>query len=184
MLLVLVNDNEGILKELVHIGTDRASCEQRFIEACALHISNWSDYTPADIATVLDNGYEQFGGGVVMLIDTSNCVTDGEIRDQLTGQPPIDMKVVKVVEAGELGLVEGMTVDQIIEQCGYNLDGACSWEIQGPILFQGSDGKWYTVVTESSIAEAHPDLVADTIEHNFSDGLMDEKEYLQFKKKD
>jgi len=176
MFLVLVNDNQGILKELVHVGTDRATCEQRFIGACAERIPSWCDYSPANIATLLDEGYTWFDGGVIMFVDTCNCVTDGEIRDQLTGQPPENMTVVKVLEAGEIGLVEGMTVDQIIEKCGYNLDDACSWDIQGAVLFQGSDDKWYTVVTESIIAEANPELVADR--------LTGEKEYLQFKKKD
>lgn len=169
MFITLVNDSDGILKELVHIGTDRATCEQKFIGACAEAISNWDGYSPADIAAVLDEGYAVFGGGSVMFIDASNCITDDELRDSLTGQPNGDMTVAEIVADGEVALKEGMTVDQILEECCGNLDSACSWEIQGQVLFKGSDGKWYTITTESIIGLATPEFVKDTLAEHEDD---------------
>lgn len=157
MFIILTNDNKGILDELIHIGVDRAVAEQRFIEACAERFTNWDDYTPTDVSALLDDGYAEWGGGVVMFIDTSNCTTDAELRDALTGQPAVDMTVAHIVCEGEIALTKGMTVDHILDLCGQNLDHCNSWDIQGQVLFRGSDGRWYTITTASTIGIANPE---------------------------
>ena len=163
MFLVMVNDSDGILNELVLV-TDRDKAQKHFLDTCSTKLSNWDEYTPADKDALLDLGYEKFGGGIVMLINTDGFTSDDAIRDELTKQPAGEVKVAEVIEAGELDLKPGMTVDEIIEACGRNLDAACSWEIQGGgILFKGDDDRWYTITTESIIEEAPPDFVKDTL---------------------
>ena len=155
MFIILSNDNKGILDELIHMGVDRAEAEQKFIGACAERLASWDSYTPEDISNYLDDGYAIWDGGVVMFIDTSNCTTDDELRDALTGQPAGDMTVAHIVCDGEVALTKGMTVDEILELCGENLDHSNSWDIQGQVLFRGSDGRWYTITTESTIGIAN-----------------------------
>jgi hypothetical protein len=141
-LVQTIRDN--VLSGIAHVGTDRAEAEQKFISTCASEISNWDEYDPADIAAVLDEGYAIFGGGAVMLVDTDGFTSDDNIRDALTRQPSGDVTIAEIVDEGYLELEIGMTVDQIIEKCASNLDSACSWDIQGQVLFKGSNGKWYT----------------------------------------
>lgn len=163
MYIVQVNDGKGVLKELVWMGTEREIGAKQFLDTCSTAISNWDNYDSADLADVLDDGYAEFGGGAVMFIDTSGCITDDELRDQLTKQPGANVTVAEIVQDGEIALKEGMTVDQIIEACCGNLNAACSWDIQGQILFKGSDGKWYTITTESIIGEANPEFVEEIL---------------------
>ena len=167
MFIIQVNDNDGVLKDLCYIGFDRKRCEEKFLKACAKTIPNWEEgYSSRNKSDILDNGYVEFVGGAVNFIDASNCRTDSELRDQLTKQPAGDVTVAEIVEEGELALKEGMTVDEILELCGENLDGCNSWDIQGQILFKGSDGKWYTITTESIVGEASHQFVCDTLVEN------------------
>lgn len=163
MFLVQVNDRDGILKELVHVGVDHDVATLRFLEACDTSITNWGEYSQDDVSDVLDDGYAKFGGGCVMFIDTDGVTSDEAIRDQLMKQPAGDVTITEVVQDGELTLTEGMTVDKIINACGANLNAACSWDIQGQILFKGSTGKWYTVTTESVVAEANQEWVKEVL---------------------
>ena len=164
MFIVQINGNDGILKELVSLRTDRNLAEADFLSTCKTEMSDWDAYGKEDIDNFLDEGYAQTGAGVVMLIDTSNCVSDDQIRCTLTRQPGEHVTVAEVIEEGELSLKPGMTLDQVLEGCSGNLDSACSWEIQGQILFKGSDGKWYTITTESIIGEANPAFVETVLE--------------------
>lgn len=166
MFIVQINDNSGVLKELVWIGVDYHKGWMAFIETCAEVVSNWDEMTVGDTAAFLDEGYCQFGGGCVILIDTSNCATDDELRDQLSKQPSGDVTIATIIQDGEVELTVGMTVDEILEACCGNLDTAHSWDIQGQILFKGSDGKWYTITTESIIGEANPQFVTDMLAEN------------------
>jgi len=149
MYLIQVNDLEGVLKELVSVHFDRREAEFAFIQSCMDNISNWDEYEPDDIAKVLDEGYALYGGGVVMFIDASNCITDTEIRDTLTKQPSGDMTIAEIIHDGELN--------------GDNLDAACSWDIQGQVVFKGSDGVWYTITTESTIGECTNEFITDVL---------------------
>lgn len=166
MFIVQVNDKEGVLKELVHVGTDLEVATTKFLGACETNISNWDEYDPDDKSAILDDGYETFGNGAIVLIDTSSCVSDDDIRDQLTHQPGENVTVAEIIQDGEIELAEGMTIGQIDEQCAGNLNRANSWDIQGQILFKGSDGRWYTITTESIVSEASPEFVRDTLAEN------------------
>jgi len=166
MFIVQVNGNDGVLDELVSIHTDRHYSILSFVETCESRVSNWHKYSPSDIDYILDEGHCKFGTGVVLLINTDGFVSDDEIRDELTKQPNEDMTVTRVVCEGEINLSRGMTVDQILESCGRNLDSANSWDIQGQILFKGSDGEWYTITTESTISIASPEFVNSILEES------------------
>lgn len=166
MFIVQVNDNEGVLKKLVHVGFDRQVSETKFLATCS-ELLHGSEYTEDEKSIILDNGYEMVGAeGVVLLIDTDGVTSDDELRDALTGQPAGDMTVAEIVQDGEVPLAEGMGVDEILVLCGNNLDAACSWDIQGQILFKGSDGEWYTITTESIIGIANPEFVKETLAEN------------------
>ena len=67
MYLVMVIKNDE--PEMIHMGLDWASGEKHFLDACNAHISNWGSYGPGDIGECLDQGYESFGGGRVVLMD-------------------------------------------------------------------------------------------------------------------
>jgi len=158
MFIVMTNFSDGISNEVVHIGCIRHIAEKIFIEACAAN-SDWESYTVEYAKQILDDGYEVFEDRVVTFIDTSNCRTDVELCDELRDVLVSDLVVVEVVQSGEIKLDPGMTLDEVMEQCGANLDAACSWDIQGQILFKGSDGEWYTITTESTIARATDEFV-------------------------
>lgn len=166
MFLVLVN-KDSVLEEIAHVGVDRQVAEQRFIEVCSERISNWDEYTPADVAAVLENGYEMFGKGVgaIVLVDTDGWTNDEAIAAMTGGFPPKDVqRVERWVECGEIGEVQ--TIDEILERAGACLDASQSHEICGPILFQAEDGRWYTLTVEGVIAVAHPQYVEDTLKEH------------------
>ena len=72
------------------------------------------------------------------------------------------VKVKRFISKGELDGREKDT-DGILETCGDLLDGACSSEILGTVLFEGEDGKFYTVTLEAEIGEADPEFVKETL---------------------
>ena len=39
--------------------------EQKFVELCKSHVSNWDEYTADDIANSFDDGYVEFGNGSI-----------------------------------------------------------------------------------------------------------------------
>jgi len=157
MYLVMVN-KDNLPQDVILVTTDRDRATEQFLETCSELLSNWDAYTQDDKDILLDQGYELFGNNEsIVLVDTDGPTSDADIRDQLTKQPSGDMTVAEIVESGEVALTEGMTVDQMLELCGRNLDAANSWDIQGQVLFKGSDGKWYTITTESIVAEANPE---------------------------
>lgn len=162
MFIVLVNDNEGILKEIIHMGMKRDAAEQHFIRACATNLSNWEGYTPEDISAVLENGYEVFGGGCIMFVDTDGFTSDEEIAAMTGGFPPKKVnRITRWEQDGEIGSVD--TIDEVVERAGRCLDAANSWDICGPILFQAEDGKWYAGTVNFVISEANPKYVEDTL---------------------
>lgn len=168
MFIVQVNDHNGVPDKLVYVGCDRSLAETAFIDACKASVKNWDRHRYRDdtCKALLDDGFCRWGDRVINFIDTDGFTSDDAIRDELTGQPAGAMTVAEIVQDGEVALTEGMTVDEIIELCGRNLDAACSWDIQGEILFKGSDGKWYTINTESIIGIANPEWVEETIAEN------------------
>lgn len=163
MFLVQVNAINGVLKEITHVGCDRGKAETAYFNTCESNVSNWDEYMPHDRDTVLTEGYCLYGGGCIMLIDTDGFTSNDAIRDELTKQPREDMTIVEIIEEGNLELKVGMNIDEILKLCGNNLDAACSWDIQGQIVFKGSDGKWYTITTESIIGEANSEFVENVL---------------------
>jgi hypothetical protein len=73
------------------------------------------------------------------------------------------LKVKKWLCTGELK-GSPRTQRTILEQCGNLLDHACSYEILGLVMFQATDGKYYSVNVEAIIEEASPDLVKQVLE--------------------
>lgn len=70
----------------------------------------------------------------------------------------------KWIEVGYLDHSRIKDENDIINQCCQLMDDACTCEIVGPgILFEGEDGKYYTVVVEASIQEASPEFVKDSL---------------------
>ena len=51
------------------------------------------------------------------------------------------------------------TTNEIYESAGQILDKACAYDILGPVLFEGVDGKFYTMTVEASLGEASEDFV-------------------------
>ncbi len=161
---------DNILDEIIYVGMQRAEAEQQFLGACANVISNWlEEYTPADIEAILDQGYEKFGNGAVMLIDTDGYTSDSKLREILNGEPAGDVTVAEIASDGELAITKGMSIDKVLELCGNNLDACNSWDIQGQILFKGSDGEWYTITTESTVSLANPEWVKEFLEESKSE---------------
>lgn len=163
MFLVQVNDNDGVLKDLTHVGCDRDKAETAFFDTCEGNLSNWDEYTQGLRDDVLNDGYCKYGGGCILLIDTDGFTSDDAIRDELTKQPAGDVTIAEIIEEGNLELKVGMDIDGILKLCGNNLDSACSWDIQGQVVFKGSDGKWYTINTESIIGECTNEFITDVL---------------------
>lgn len=68
-----------------------------------------------------------------------------------------DIKVKRWIEKGEFSGEKDS--DAILDYAGGLLDEACTYEILGQNLFEGKDGKFYTVTVEAVIAEAAPEFV-------------------------
>lgn len=79
-----------------------------------------------------------------------------------------NIKVNKWIEGGEFD--EEMDGDEIMETAGQLLDDACTYEILGQNLFEGKDGKFYTVTVEAVIAEASPEFVKSILLDHMVDG--------------
>lgn len=60
--------------------------------------------------------------------------------------------------SGELSL-DLTTTNEVYESAGQILDKACSYDILGPVLFQGEDRKFYTMTVEAVLGEASEDFV-------------------------
>jgi hypothetical protein len=72
--------------------------------------------------------------------------------------------VKKVISTGELDIKPGTTSDDLIEQAGDALDGCESHEILGTVLFQATDGRYYTMTVEAVIGVASKSFVKQTFE--------------------
>ena len=73
------------------------------------------------------------------------------------------IKVKRFICKGELDGREADT-DDILDSCADALDACESHEILGTVLFEGEDGKFYSVTVEANIGEADPEFVKQTIE--------------------
>jgi hypothetical protein len=108
--------------------------------------------------------------------ETDDIATDGGTLEPLDadsinalaerlnlGEPP-ELKPVEWIESGELNTKEIENQDDILGQCGRLLDGACSHDIIGPVLFKADDGKHYCVTVEAVIGEASEEWVKEALE--------------------
>lgn len=168
-LVMTIKDN--VLQDLLAVCVDRAEAEKHFLNACGQYVPDWNKYTSQEISDSLGEGYaETLDNGSVMYIDTDGITSDRKILSQLNEKFNTELKndgevkVKRVIDNGELELKEGMSFSDIIEQCGENLDYVCAYEIQGQVLFLGSDNRWYTITTESIIGIANPDFVKECVE--------------------
>jgi hypothetical protein len=57
----------------------------------------------------------------------------------------------------------GVSFDEVLSDAGRLLDQGDACEIVGEVLFQGTDGQWYTLTVEAVIAQADPDYVRDSL---------------------
>lgn len=86
------------------------------------------------------------------------------------------IKVVEVVEAGNLNIQKGDLFEDIIAEGANALDSNEATEIVGGgILLKGNDGKWYTVTVEVCIDEASKDFVKMTLKDKEQETADEEK---------
>ena len=79
------------------------------------------------------------------------------------------IKIKRMIAAGELW-DDARDTDALLTSADIALDKACSYEILGRVLFEGEDGKFYTVTVEAVIGEASKLFVEDTLQE-----IKDEK---------
>ncbi len=78
MYIVQVNDEDGILHELVHIGFNLEIAQKCFITTCKRF--GWHEHPDSDIKILLEDGYEVCScGGAIVLMDTSGLMSDQEL---------------------------------------------------------------------------------------------------------
>jgi hypothetical protein len=72
------------------------------------------------------------------------------------------LRVKKWVSVGELN-ESRKDQDEILGDCGRLLDKAYSHEILGTVLFQATDGKYYTITVEAVLGKANPEWVKEVM---------------------
>jgi len=78
------------------------------------------------------------------------------------------LKVKRWIHSGELD-VSNLTQADILNQCGRLLDKSCSHEILGEVLFQATDGKYYTITVEAVLGRANPAWVKEVLAEHAED---------------
>lgn len=128
----------------------------------------------------------QRGGGSVILraAGSPDVPTDEEleaIRTKLLIHPPPNplafgnetpLKIKSWLRRGELS-EKTETVQDIYDQVGRMLDKSCAFDIVGPVVFEGEDGKFYVGGVEFFLCEDNPDHIAAVkaeIEEEKTDG--------------
>jgi hypothetical protein len=71
-----------------------------------------------------------------------------------------ETRVKKWLLHGELN-PRNHKLSSVIEECGRLLDKSCTGDILGDVLYEGTDGKYYTIHVEALIQEAYPLYVQD-----------------------
>ena len=79
------------------------------------------------------------------------------------------LRVKKWIATGELQVTGRETQDEILEHCGRLLDASCTSKILGEVLFQATNGMYYTVTVEAIIGRASKSFTEDTIEAHKDD---------------
>lgn len=94
-------------------------------------------------------------------------------RIKLDAEEPL--KIKRWILAGQFDEEgEGPPLDTngVYSLAGDLLDGSCSSEIFGSVLFEGENGKYYTMSVEGSLGEAHPDYVKDVLAEETDDDVQ------------
>ena len=65
--LVAVTIVKNNVVDALWIYPNSESAEERFLLECSKRINNWAGYTPDDVDTILDNGYEEFENGSICI---------------------------------------------------------------------------------------------------------------------
>jgi hypothetical protein len=82
---------------------------------------------------------------------------------------PLDLTVAAVMKGGvgEMEIREGDDIISLMEAAGDVMDGVCSHDILGTVLFVGSDGKVYCVTLEAGVGLFNPELLAGEVDEIF-----------------
>ena len=73
------------------------------------------------------------------------------------------IKIKRMIDAGELW-DDACDTNDLLTSAGIVLDKACSNEILGRVLFEGKDGKFYTVTVQAVIDEVSKGFVEDVLQ--------------------
>lgn len=87
-------------------------------------------------------------------------------------EEPLEIK--RWISKGEFDTDDIGNVGHIYEQAGNLLDHHCSGEILGTVLFEGVNGKYYTISVEGVLGEANPEWVKEMLENPPEDEEDDE----------
>ena len=77
MYLVQVNDDKGLLMSLAHIGFNLEFAQDFFIGVCGRFTLKEISLEERD--TILEDGFQLYNNGAVVLIDTSNLLSDQKL---------------------------------------------------------------------------------------------------------
>ena len=101
--------------------------EQCFLDFCEAHVPNWEDYTEADRAACLEDGYEKYGKGCSIQIThpegTIICPT-GEVDVEHASYDPVKKGSIFIVAPN--GSEEA---DKLHQVCQATEDGDLYWDI-------------------------------------------------------
>jgi hypothetical protein len=91
------------------------------------------------------------------------------LRKKAKEHVPNGLKVRRLVRSGELG--EFKTVGEALDAAADAMDKCEAHEIVGGgILFEGEDGRWYTVTVEAVVGEASKEFVKDVLAEAEAEG--------------
>lgn len=77
----------------------------------------------------------------------------------LDAVPKPPMKITKWIRDGIHGLSHVKDTAQLYEEASNALNGACSWDIMGTVVFEAEDGKTYVGNVEFDIGLINPDYL-------------------------
>jgi hypothetical protein len=73
------------------------------------------------------------------------------------------LQIKRWISSGEFDVDDIGNVSHVYEQAGGLLDHACASEIFGTVLFEGANGKYYTISVEGVLGEANPEWVKEML---------------------
>lgn len=77
MYLVQVNDEDGLLMNLVHIGFNLELAQDFLLGVCERF--TLKEISTEERDTILEDGFHLYNNGAVVLIDTSNLLSDQKL---------------------------------------------------------------------------------------------------------